>query len=711
MTITAKTSLSLLAVLLLNPCATLHAADATAAARPNIVLILADDLGYGSVGCYGADGKLIQTPNIDRLAAEGRRFTDANTTSSVCSPTRYSVLTGRYCWRTSLTHEVLGVFSPLHIESSRLNMASLLKQHGYRSAAVGKWHLGYGDSQGSLLFRTDYAAELSPGPLDIGFDYHFAVPANHGDLTGAYIENRFVYGLRSGKIPDGLILPGPAADDANYQATYTSADTENARATILDLDAPRRKNERVMATLTDKAIDWLAQQSPDRPFFLYFTPVAVHNPVTPDKDLAGKSAAGLYGDWIHELDRSTGRILDALDRLGMAEQTLVIFTSDNGGVFRPENTTTLQTQASLAGLRVNGDFRGSKHSVWEGGFRVPFLVRWPGRVPAGTACGDMVSLADLLATTAAIVDHPLPPAGQAAEDGYNILPAILGETDAPPARQDLIVHSADGVFAIRKGPWKWIEGIPAEGVKPGARKARAGEHKPQLYNLHNDPGETRDVSAEHPEVVEELSALLDRYRNGGYSRELPPVTVRPKAGPAVLPALEGEVVLDESLDTLPAEPWAALRGEWTARDKAVWGLQKRGDQQPATLRGSLPITDGALQYDIQFGSADRHSLRIHTVGNRHSFRIVVAPSSIEIAKNPSVGEGRDQTVALARERLQLKRGQWYTLRVTLRGNEAVALIGGVTAKASHPVLGEPKEQLNLLVFEGDAAFRNLTAVK
>jgi arylsulfatase A len=172
-------------------------------ARPNIVLILADDLGYGSVGCYGADGKLIQTPNIDRLAKEGRRFTDANTTSSVCSPTRYSVLTGRYCWRTSLTHEVLGVFSPLHIEPTRLNMASLLKQHGYRTAAVGKWHLGYGDCQGSLLFRTDYTAELSPGPLDIGFDYHFAVPANHGDLTGVYVENRFVYGLRSGKIPDG----------------------------------------------------------------------------------------------------------------------------------------------------------------------------------------------------------------------------------------------------------------------------------------------------------------------------------------------------------------------------------------------------------------------------------------------------------------------------------------------------------------------------
>ena len=203
--------------------------------------------------------------------------------------------------------------------------------------------------EGSLLFRTDYTAELSPGPLDIGFDYHFAVPSNHGDLTGVFVENRFVYGLRSGKIPAGLKLPGPDADDPNFQATYTAEDMENGRAKILDLDAPRRKNERVMAILTDKAVAWLAQQPKDQPFFLYFTPVAVHNPVTPDKDLAGQSGAGLYGDWIHELDRSVGRILDALDKQGVAQDTLVIFSSDNGGVFRPENTTSLQTQAFQAG--------------------------------------------------------------------------------------------------------------------------------------------------------------------------------------------------------------------------------------------------------------------------------------------------------------------------------------------------------------------------
>ena len=706
-----KVPFPIVVALFLAPWAMLHAATGTPAGRPNIVIMLADDYGYGSAGCYGADGQLVRTPNIDRLAKEGRRFTDANTTSSVCSPTRYSVLTGRYCWRTSLTHEVLGVFSPLHIEPTRLNLASLLKRHGYRTAAIGKWHLGYGDPQGSLLFRTDFAAELSPGPLDLGFDYHFAVPANHGDLTGVFVENRFVYGLRSGKIPDGLKLPGPDADASNYQATYTAADMENGRAKILDLDAPRRKNERVMATLTDKAVAWLARQPKDEPFFLYFTPVAVHNPITPDPALAGQSRAGLYGDWIHELDRSVGRILDAIDQQGVAQETLVIFSSDNGGVFRPENTTSLQTQAFQAGLRVNGSLRGGKHSVWEGGFKVPFLVRWPGRVPAGTTCRDMVSLVDLLATTAAIVGETLPGPDKAAEDSTNSLPAWLGEAGAKSARRELIVHSADGVFAIRQGPWKWIEGVPVDDLKPGVRKARGDEFHAQLYNLQDDPAETRDVSAEHPEVVQELSALLNRYRDGGYSRELPPEPAPKTTSVAVLPPLAGAIVMQEPLQTLPAQPWAALRGTWRVQEEALWGTQRGAGQPPAALRGPLPITDGTLQYEINFRDADRHSLRIHTADNKHSFRVVVSPSQIEIAKNPSAGEDQDQTVPLARQRLKLKRDEWHTLRVTFQANNVVAQFGGVTVQASHFVLGQPKAQMHLLVFEGEAGFRKLVVVR
>lgn len=679
-----------------------------AADTPNIVIILADDFGYGSAGCCGADGKLIQTPNIDRLAREGRRFIDANTTSSVCSPTRYSVMTGRYCWRTSLTHEVLGTFSPLHIETTRLNMASLLKKHGYSTAAIGKWHLGYGASDDSPKWRTDYTAELSPGPLDIGFDYHFGVPSNHGDLTGVFVENRFVYGLRSGKIPAGMKLHAPDADDANFKTTYGPEDTENGKATILDLDAPRRVNERVMPLLTSKAADWIAQQKKGAPFFLYYTPVAVHNPVTPDKDIAGKSAAGPYGDWIHELDRSVGGVLKALDDAGIADDTLVLLSSDNGGVFTPQRDS-VQTQAFKAGLKVNGALRGGKHDVWEGGFKVPFLVRWPGKVPAGSTCDDMISLADILATTAAIVGEKLPAAATAAEDSFNALPAFLGTKDAPPTRDHMFVHSSDGVFAIRKGPWKCIEGVPVSDIKAGVRKAHADQFKPQLYNVKDDPAETTDVSAQHPEVVKELSALVNRYRDGGYSRELPPVVEKPKV--AELRPLTGNPIVIEDFKSMPEKPWKVTRGEWKAENDAIWNEKPKANDQGATLSGPLSITNGTLQYDFQLHTAGRHSLRIHTAGNKHSFRIVISSTQIEITKNPDPGEDKDKTEPLAREKIQLKADEWQRLRVIFEGDHVFAQVAGKTVRATHPVIGEVKEQLNLIVFDGVSGFRSLRVVE
>jgi arylsulfatase A-like enzyme len=696
-----------LAALLLTPLAALRAAD-----RPNIIVILSDDFGYGSAGCYGANPALVRTPNIDRLAKEGRRFTDANTTSSVCSPTRYSVVTGRYCWRTPLKHEVLSTFAPLHIETTRLTVASLLKKHGYATAAVGKWHLGYGTADDSPRWRTDYTAELSPGPIDIGFEYHFAVPSNHGDVAGVFVENRFVYGLRRGKIPAGMKVAGPVPDSDDFQPTYTAEDMENKKSSvkILDLDAPRRKNERVMKVLTDKATAWLERQPKEKPFFLYFTPVAVHNPVTPDKDLAGRSKAGLYGDWIHELDRSVGRILDTLDKMGAAQNTLVIFSSDNGGVFKPERNS-LQTAAFKAGLRVNGDLRGGKHDVWEGGFKVPFLVRWPGKAEAGSVCRQMISLADILATTAAIVGEPLPEASKAAEDSRSFLPAILGEP-ARPVRDDMIVHSAPGVFAIRKGPWKWIEGVPVDEIKPGARKAQAAQFHPQLYNTHDDPAEAKDVSAQHPEVVAELRALLNRYRDGGYSRELPPAGVEPLVTKVVpLAPLTGAVALNEPLAALPAKPWIASGGEWQAKDGGLWGVPKASQDQPAALRAPLAFTDGAIEYEVNFRGANRVSLRIEWGERKGSFRLVISRTSLELAKNPSQGEAKDALEPLARKSLKLDSNQWYPVRITFKGNEAAVQVNDVTAKATHAVLGQPKTGMNFLVFGQTAAFRNVKVAK
>jgi len=711
--IARNTVLAFVVGLLVTPLSTLCAAEPARPDRPNILVILADDYGYGSAGCYGVNPALVKTPSIDRLAAEGRRFTDANTTSSVCSPTRYSVLTGRYCWRTSLTYEVLGTFAPLHIEKTRLTMASLLKKHGYATAAVGKWHLGYGTADDSPRWRTDYTAELSPGPLDIGFDYHFGVPSNHGDLTGVFVENRFVYGLRKGHIPPGIMSAGPVPDSDDFQATYTAADLENTRGgkQILDLDAPRRKNQRVMKVLTDKATAWLERQPKDKPFFLYFTPVAVHSPVTPDKDLAGRSKAGLYGDWIGELDRSVGRILDTLERMGVAQNTLVIFSSDNGGVFKPENDRLLQTAAFKAGLRVNGDLRGGKHDVWEGGFKVPFVVRWPGKAAAGSVCKQMISLADLLATTAAIVGEPLPAVSKAAEDSRNVLPAILGEPDRP-VRTDMIVHSAAGVFAIRKGSWKWIEGVPVDEIRPGVRKTQAAQFRPQLYNTQTDPAETTDVSAAHPEVVRELRDLLWRYRDGGYSRELPPADVKPPVPKVItLAPLAGTRVMSESLAALPGKPWTATRGEWEARDGGLWGVQKGKQEQGATLHAPLALADGAIDYEINFRGANRTSLRVEWGGRKGSFRIVIARRSVEIAKNPSQGEGQDAVEPLARKSLQLEPNQWYPVRITFQGNEITVQVNDVIARGKHAVLSEPKTGMNFLVFGATAGFRNVKVTK
>jgi len=687
----------------------LLALTAQAADRPNIIVILADDYGYGSAGCYGADPKLVRTPAIDRLATEGRRFTDGNTTSSVCSPTRYSLLTGRYCWRTTLTHEVLGTFSPLHIETNRFNLASLLKQKGYHTAAVGKWHLGYGKENEDPKWRTEYKAELSPGPLDIGFDYHFGVPSNHGDLTGVFVENRFVYGLRSGQIPAGMKLAGPAADSDDYQATYGPEDTESGKARILEIEAPRRKKERVMKVLTDKATTWLEAQPKDHPFFLYFTPVAVHAPVTPDKDLAGKSAAGLYGDWIHELDRSVERILATLDKMGATKDTLVIFTSDNGGVFKPENERLLQTAAFKAGLKVNGTIRGGKHDVWEGGFKVPFIVRWPGKVPAGSTAPHMVSLVDILATTAEVVGEPLPPKERGAEDSRSFLPALLGAADAK-GREDMIVHSADGVFALRKGRWKWIEGVPVDEIKDGARKAHKDQYRSQLYDTVADPAETKDVSGEHPDVVAELKDLLRRYRDGGFSRELPAADVKPTHLRVVtLTALAGAAALDEPLAKLPGKPWIASAGEWSARDGGVFAKPKSGSEKPASLRTPLAFGDGTFGCELNLQGANRVSFRFGA--GDAGFRLVVSRTTAILTKNPSKGEAATATEDIAKKNLKLAAGEWVPVRLTFKGDEVMVQVNDQTFKGKHPSLGKDKTSLDFLVFGDGAGFRNVRISK
>lgn len=657
------------------------AASLPAAERPNVVFILSDDLGWGSVGCYGANPDLVSTPHIDQLAKEGRRFTDANTTSSVCSPTRYSLLTGRYCWRTSLISEVLGTQSPLHIETTRLTVASMLKSQGYQCAAIGKWHLGYGTEE-----KCDFTQELKPGPLEIGFDYHFSVPANHGDLSGVYVENHRVFGLN----PESPTSPSPPY--------VTMAQQKGKPVKTLELNAPKRVDENVMETLTDKVVGWIGEQSAERPFFLYYTPVAVHNPITPSKETAGKSKGGPFCDFIGDLDLSVGRVLAALQEKGFAGNTIVIFSSDNGGVNKPENANLVQTDAQKAGLKPVGPFRGGKHDVWEGGFRVPYLVRWPGRVPAGTVCEETISIVDTLASLAAITGFELPAAAVAAEDSFDVSKAWLGQEYEGTLRPDLIVHSADGNFAIRRGKHKWIEGVPADDVRPASLKARAAQFRPQLYDLEADVAEEADLAKAEGPVAAELAALLHRYRDGGYSRELPPVGVKPKPA-AALPPLEGAVPLD--LAEYRGAGWASREGAWIGT----------ADAKGSPFSGPLQLEDGTLEFQIRLGEADRHSLRISSGNNTQSFRIVLSRGFLEIAKNPSKGESPDQVLPLAKTRVKFKRDEWLTMRLTFLGDELTVECAGTTTKATHAVLAGIKSQANFIVFDGEAALKDFLIVR
>lgn len=485
---TLAAALALPAVFTLNAQQAASGAAGGAANRPNVIVILADDYGYGSAVSYGGDAKLITTPAIDRLAREGMRFLDGNTPSSVCTPTRYALVTGRYCWRSRLNHgEVLGTTEPLLIETDRPTIASHLKARGYQTGFVGKWHLGYGTQR-----PVDYTQELKPGPLELGFDYQFAVPQNHNDQTRVFVENHRVAGLRSAKI--------------------TKAEGK------MGLDAPERDDPNTMGTLTDKAVAWLERQDTKKPFFLYFAPVAVHELVTPSAQTAGTTKAGPYGDFIRDLDLSVGRLLETLDKLKVADNTLVIFTSDNGGVVSASSKSGSQKTAMEAGLKINGLLRGGKHDVWQGGFQVPLVVRWPGQVKAGTTSRQMVGVVDIFATVAEAVDGKVPAAPAAAPDSVSFLAELRGQTGGKPVRQELICQSSDGVYALRSGPWKLIDGVPSDRGKLERNFPRKDQFKQMLFNLEKDPYETTDVAKENPKVVAELTHRLNQLRNQGHSR-------------------------------------------------------------------------------------------------------------------------------------------------------------------------------------------------
>ncbi len=482
---------------------------ASAAETPNIVIVLADDLGYGDPRCYNDQSK-IPTPHLDRLASQGLRFTDAHTPSSVCTPTRYGLLTGRYCWRTVHKQSVLWSWDPPLIKADRLTLPGMLQKHGYHTACIGKWHLGWDwpldrdayltdefkghtiprDRREAYGRRVDFTRPARDGPTARGFDYYFGDDVPNFPPF-AFIENDRTVGMPTvPKPPDMFGAPGPAL--------------------------PGWDLSMVPLTLAQRAAAHIEQRAkhPQTPFFLYVPLTAPHTPIAPSPYFIGKSQAGWYGDFVHEVDWTLGQITAALDRTGLTNNTLVIFTSDNGSPQRDgTNMEGRPGSVKRYGHDPSRPWRGMKADIWEGGHRVPFIARWPGRVPEGKTCEEPIILTDMMRTIAGLIGHELPE--NAAEDSFDIRLALYGEERSRPIRDHLIHHSHRGIFAIRQGNWKLILGRGSGGFTPYTppKDAPAG----QLYNLANDSGERENRYDEQPEIVKRLTALLEEYKAKGHT--------------------------------------------------------------------------------------------------------------------------------------------------------------------------------------------------
>lgn len=461
--------------------------SALAAPRlPNIVYILADDLGWGDLGCYNAESA-IPTPHADRFATQGVRFTDMHSGSAVCSPTRYGIMTGRYSWRGALKKGVLQGYSPNLIEEGRLTVPAMLKRQGYYTAGVGKWHLGLGSAE-----KTDYSQVLRPGPREHGFDYYFGIPASLDMEPYLYFEN-----------------------DRTVEQPTAATPGQNAPRGVFWRKgpiAPGFEIPQVLPTLTGKAESIIRERAgKPQPLFLYLPLTAPHTPWTPLSPFQGRSKAGIYGDFVAQVDDTLGRVLQAIDDAGAAGNTLVVFTSDNGADWREAD------KAQFA-HRANAKWRGEKADAWDGGHRIPCLARWPGQIRPGTVSGQLGCHTDWMATAAAVTGFRLP--RNAGEDSFSLLPALRG-TARKPIREAIVHHSNDGVFAIRQGSWKLILGLGSGGFSPPRTVEPTPDGpKGQLYDLAADPGEARNLWLERPEMVRKLSGLLDRYRRQGYSRTI-----------------------------------------------------------------------------------------------------------------------------------------------------------------------------------------------
>jgi len=475
--------------------ASIGMSEKSMAEHPNVVFILADDMGYGDIQALNPDGK-IPTPNLDRMVRGGMSLTDAHSSSAVCTPTRYSLLTGRYNWRSRLANGVTWGYSRHLIDDDRMTVADVLKSAGYRTACIGKWHLGMDwtlqEGKTGNLEKTrypgwdiDYSKRINNGPNALGFDYFFGISASLDMHPYVYIEN------------DGLV--GMPTEEKAFHVPNRPGPAE-----------PSFEADQVLPILTDKAVGYIEEKAKgDAPFFLYFPLTAPHTPILPGEEWQGKSKMNPYGDFVMQVDATVGAVYAALEKSGELDSTLLIFSSDNG----------CSPQANFSALKTFGHnpsyrFRGHKADIFEGGHRVPFIAHWPEKIEAGAKNDTTIGLFDFMATCAEIVDFSTP--DSAAEDSVSLLPLLTGDSDI--AVHDVLVHhSINGTFAIRKGDWKLITAPDSGGWSFPRPNRDETEDLPmlQLYDLENDIGESNNLVNEEPGKVLELLDDLNRViRNG-----------------------------------------------------------------------------------------------------------------------------------------------------------------------------------------------------
>ncbi|MDO6721362.1 arylsulfatase [Psychrosphaera sp. 1_MG-2023] len=450
--------------------------------KPNIVIIFADDMGFGDIQSYNTDS-LVPTPNLNALASEGMKFTDAHSSSAVCTPSRYSLLTGRYAWRTALKKGVLDAESPLMIDTKRETIAGLLKKADYETIMVGKWHLGLGEG------KPDYRGQLSPGPNVLGFDYFYGIPASLDMGPYVYIENEHV------------VTPLTGNKIAASKHRRGGGDGFWRKAEIGD----GFKHQEVLPNLTKKAVSKIAEAAnKEKPFFMYFSLPSPHTPWLPAKEFQGVSGAGTYGDFAANTDHVVGDVLAAIKAAGIEDNTIVIYSSDNGAHWKPND------QKKYA-HRANGEWRGQKADIYEGGHRVPLIIKWPGRVETNAESAAPIVLNDIVRTMASIVG--VQPGQGAATDSYDFSQVLLGQSDKFD-RAPMIHHSIKGRFAIRVGDWKLVEGKGSGGFsKPANITPKKGQSPFELYNLALDPAEKNNLADKEPARVKSMLIELNDIRN------------------------------------------------------------------------------------------------------------------------------------------------------------------------------------------------------